>query len=108
MPLSLPVPDAAWSSQGITLGGKDYTFTFSYNTKDSRWRFDISLGGVVVIAGVKVMENQSLLSRYILEDFDHGDILCMRFKDDDLPVGRDNLGLGKPYELIYFTNEELS
>ena len=107
MALTIDTPTAAWSEQNLTIDGKKYTFTYSYNERDSRWRFDISLAGSVVISGVKVMENQFLLGMYVLPDFDHGDIVCVRFEDDGLPVGRDNLGLGKPYSLQYYTNDEL-
>lgn len=107
MALSLPVPNSSWSSQNITLGGLDYTFEFSFNSRDDRWRFDIYLEDEPVILGIKIMENQFFLRNYILPDFDHGDIVCVRSKDDGSPVGRDNLGQGKPYELIYFGTNEL-
>ncbi len=108
MPLKLPVPDAARSKQDISLGGKNYTFTFAYNSRDTRWRFDISLNDVVIIAGIKVVENQSFLERYGLKDFDHGDIVCIRVETDGKDVGRDNFGIGKSYELVYFTNVEIA
>jgi hypothetical protein len=53
------------------------------------------------------MENQSLLKRYDLEDFGHGDIYCIRFKEDGKEVSLDNLGIGKAYELVYVANDEL-
>lgn len=105
--LKLPVPEQSWSSQNISLGGLDYQFIYSYNTRDERWRFDIYLDEEPVILGIKIMENQRFLDNYILPDFDHGDIFCLRVKDDGLPVGRDNLGQGKSYSLVYFSNQEL-
>ena len=108
MALTIDTPNAAWSEQNLTLGGVKYTFIYQYNARDSRWRFDIFLSGSTIITGVKVMENQFLLSRYVLPDFDHGDIACVNFEDDGKPVGRDNLGLGKPYSLQYYTNDEIA
>lgn len=108
MPLKLPVPDVAWAQQDITLGQQEYTFTYSYNSRDSRWRFAIDLAGREIITGVKVMEDQSLLARYGLVDFRHGDVYCVRLEQDDNPVGRNNLGIGRSYELIYYTNEEIA
>jgi hypothetical protein len=105
--LLLPVLESSWTSQNISLGGLDYEFIFSYNTRDSRWRFDIYLEGEPVVLGIKVVENQMFLRKYILPLFNHGDIACLRLKNDGLPVGRNNLGQGRSYELIYFTNEEL-
>jgi hypothetical protein len=108
MPLSIPIPDVAWSEQDVSLGGSNYTFTYQYNSRDSRWRFDLALEDTVVISGVKVVENQSLLDRYKLDDFNHGDIFCLRVEDDNSDVGRNNLGIGKSYELVYYTNAELA
>jgi hypothetical protein len=106
--LSIPVPDSASSKQDVALGGINYTFTFTFNSRDSRWRFDLDINEEVVISGIKVMENQDFLKRYALEDFDHGEIFCIRIKEDGKDVGRDNLGVDKSYELIYVTNEELA
>lgn len=108
MPLKLPVPDSAFAEQEISVGGLNYNFTFTYNSRDSRWRFDISLNDSVVISGVKIVENQFFLGRYGLPDFDHGDIACIRIDNDGKDVGRDNLGLDKSYELVYYTNAELA
>lgn len=108
MPLIIDTPSSSWSQQDVTLGGKKYTFVYKYNSRDERWRLSISIGGTEIISSVKVMENQLLLGRYILPDFDHGDLACVRSEDDGKPVGKDNLGAGKPYELLYFTNEELA
>lgn len=108
MPLNLPVPTNALSSQEIPLGGVNYTFNYSFNTRDNRWRIDIYQGSTQVISGVKVMENQGLLSRYRLKLFNHGEIFAERVKDDGLPVGRHNFGPGLAYELTYYTNSELT
>ena len=110
MALEVVVPNtAAWTTQDITLSGVKYDFVYEYNTRDSRWRFDIySTSGSPVITGVKIMENQSLLSRYLLPDFDHGDIFCVRVLETSDPVGRDNLGSGLAYSLFYLTTAEIA
>lgn len=108
MPLVLPTPQSTWSSQDVTLAGRDYTFEYRYNTRDKRWRVDIYSEETPVVLGLKIMENQSLLSNYRLPLFDHGDIYCLRSKDDGLPVGRYNLGQDRAYSLLYYTNEELA
>ena len=107
MALTLPVPSGAYSIQEVTLAGKNYVFTYAYNERDSRWRLDISFQDTVVKLGIKIIENQALLARYRLENFDHGELFCLRRLDDGNPVGRDNFGIGKPYELIYVNNDEL-
>ena len=109
MPLEVIVPSPAWTTQDITLGGFKYNFIYSFNERDNRWRIDIyNVDNTPVITGVKIMENQSLLERYILEDFNHGDIYCLRIHETPDPVGRDNLGPGLAYSLFYFTNEEIA
>lgn len=107
MAVSIPVPDYPNTQQTITLGGQTYDFLLQFNTRDSRWRLTIMLDEELVVAGIKLVENRRLLSRYILEDFNHGDLFCMRRKSTSDPVGRNNLGIGKEYELLYFSNEEL-
>lgn len=106
--LRLNVPEAAFAQQEVSLGGLTYKIVYKYNDWDERWRLDIYLGEALVIAGVKIMENTSLLGfRYSLADFTHGDLQCLKMLDDGQEVGRNNLGIGKAYELVYFSNEEL-
>lgn len=107
MPISIDVPEAAWSTQEIPLGGLNYTFNYSYNDRDSRWRLDIKLGETDVISGLKLIESQRLLNQYNLTNFNHGDLVVIRYEDDGKPVTFDNIGLNKPYELVYLTNAEL-
>ena len=108
MALSIPVPEGANTIQEVALGGFRYIFEYSFNDRDQRWRLSISLSNTVVVSGIKIMENQSLLSDYSLDDFSHGDLYCVRIEDDGKFVGRDNLGQGKPYEIFYLTNEEIA
>jgi hypothetical protein len=108
MPFKIPVPESPWVDEFLTLGGQEYKFTFRFNTEDERWRFDLFLNEEPVILGVKVMENQSLLSQYALPDFSHGDIFCVETQNTDAEAGRSNVGIGLPYELVYFSNQELA
>lgn len=107
MPVKIDCPETAYAGQEISFGGKTYEFTYSLNERDNRVRLDIIHDGEYIISGIKIMENQSLLKRYDLVDFSHGDIYCIRFKEDGKGVTLDNLGINKAYELIYLTNEEI-
>lgn len=107
MPLKINIPESAWSEQSVSLSGINYRFVFTFNGRDERWRLSIYIGNTAVIEGVKILENQALLSQYLLDDFNHGELFCIRLKKDGLPVGRNNFGLGKAYELIYYSNEEI-
>lgn len=106
--LTLPVPAQSWSTQDLTLGGLDYQFVYSFNERDERWRLSIYFEEEPVLLGLKLMENEFLLSNYITPTFNHGDIGVLRVKNDGKPVGRDNLGQDKSYELTYLTNQELA
>lgn len=108
MPLALQIPTTkAWNKTSITLGGVDYEFTLRFNGRDSRWRMDIEKDGLMLVAGLKLVENNFLLTPYRLDEFNHGDIICARLKKDLTPVGRNNLGPNKSYQLIYYTYNEL-
>ena len=106
--LEIPVPEESFAEFQLLLAGIEYRFVYKFNTRDDRWYIDIFIDEDPVILGVKVMENQSLLDRYHLPDFDHGDLRCLRLGSSLAPVGRDNLGIGKNYDLVYFSNEELA
>lgn len=109
MALKINVPPVAWSEQDVSLDGKLYRFVFSFNGRDRRWRMSIYHNGATVVQGVKIMENQWLVTLpYDPPEFRHGDILCARLRQDGEPVGRDNLGFGKSYELIYYTTAEIA
>lgn len=109
MAISIDVPtESANVKQDITLSGTNYLFRYTYNTRDQRLRLSIYLDDELVIASVKIMENQLLLQNYILPDFPDGDLLCVRFKGDETtPATLGNIGIDQNYELIYLTNEEL-
>lgn len=107
MPVVLPTPTTANETHRVSLNNTLYDLTYTFNLRDSRWRISLSLQGETFISGIKVMENQLLLEQFVLEEFITGDIFCVRNKDDGDPVGRDNLGLNKAYELLYLTQEEV-
>lgn len=108
MALSITISDSAWSSRPVSLGGVTYKFTFAFNERDQRWRLSIYRGSTPVILGVKIVESKMLFENYNLPLFDHGDIGCFRMYSTTEEVGRDNLGIGKEYELIYFSNAEIA
>lgn len=104
----IQIPTTPYSDQHISLGGQTYQFIYSYNEFDGRWRIDIYQNQQPVMMNLMIIENQSLIrARYSPPLFDHGDLQCIRFTDDGREATFDNVGIDKPYELIYFTNEEL-
>ena len=108
MALTIVVPDTSWSRQVVALDGKSYIFEISYNERSTRWYINISLSGTEVINSIKALENINMTGRYNLINFDHGELFCVNLKKTADPVGRDNFGIDKDYELIYLTNEEIT
>lgn len=108
MPLLIAVPDSANASSEVTLGGQDYTFRFDFNSRDLRYRISIFQNEVPVVLGLKVVDNAALTAKYDLPQFNHGELYVVQSERTPDPVGRDNFGVGKAYELVYFSNEELT
>ena len=107
MSQSIQIPKQSNAKHRVALGSESYVLVFRFNSRDKGWYFDLySNSNVLIKGGIKVMPNQSLLKRYILESFS-GDIVCIRINDTEENVGRNNLGIGKDYELVYFSPEEL-
>ena len=108
MPVVLPTPITANETQRVSLNNILYDITYRYNTRDERWRIDLAVQGETFVTGIKVMENQLLLGQFLLSEYIQGELFCVRNEDDDNPVGRDNFGLGKAYELLYLTPDEVN
>lgn len=111
MPVKINTPNGAWSDTTPTLGGNTYTIEYRYNERDEddpHWRIDIYLAdGTLLIGGIRLVPNLPLLSEYVLDDFRHGDLICVRMLKTDRQPVRDNVGKGKEYTLCYFTGTEL-
>ena len=108
MPLFINVPDSANAEQEVSLGGINYNFKFSYNSRDQRYRLSIYLGTESLVDGLKLIENNSITGKYDLVNFDHGELFLVRIEDTSKEASRDNIGFDKPYRLTYYTNDELT
>jgi len=108
MAIEIPVPDLSVSEINITLSGISYNFVFRENSRESgRLYLDIYINDSLLKGGIKIMENQALIARYVLDDFLHGELFCLRKTNTLNEVVRSNIGLSKDYGLYYLTNEEL-
>ncbi len=105
--LYLPESNYANMTVDVTIDGQAYTLGYTWNERDQGWRFSIALEGTVLATGIKMVANESLLSRLLLEDLE-GDIQCLKFTSEDTPITFDNLGPDKAYRLVYLTEAELS
>ena len=108
MAISIAVPiESSSVKQYIDLNNTTYKFIYTYNEVDERLRISIYRGEELLVAGIKIMENQSLLAKYKLDSFD-GDLFCKSFKGGtSIPATLGTVGLGLEYELIYLTQGEI-
>jgi hypothetical protein len=108
MSFSIRVPDSAFHTQSINIGGRAFNITFKFNESDKSWYMRLSsLSEEDLTSDIKVMPNQNLTGRFPTESpLTEGNIWCLRFKNDYSPIGRYNLGVDKNYELVYLTFEE--
>lgn len=110
MPVKIPVPDASWGEVTVPLGGETYDITYRYverDPEDPHWRMDIYQGTTTVMVGIKLVADSPLIGIYALDDFRHGEILCQKMLSTNDTPGRGNVGIGKEYELVYYSLEEL-
>lgn len=108
MPLEINVPTTSNATSFVSLGGENYKFDFFYSDRTQRYSLDISLGDESIIRGLVMIENSYLTGKYDLPSFSHGELWTLQARDTSDPLGRNNFGVDKAYELVYYTNEELT
>lgn len=109
MALNIKVPNSAYSTQNVSLGSESFAVDFIYNTSDLSWYMTVNNTTTGEKAtGIKVMPNQRLTDK---DDYStvvaDGAIWCLRSLSDFSPVGRDNLGKDKTYQITWFSNAEM-
>lgn len=108
MAIQIKVEDNTYQEKLITLNGNSLFITFSYNTRDSRWYFDIvDRDNIDIISGVKILPAQSLTKKYLdVRTLLGGDFFCANIKADGTDVTRDNFGTDKQFQFWYISIEE--
>lgn len=105
--IEIRVPDAAHSSQTVSLQGVDYILEFDYNKREEAWRITIKdVFGEPILYGLKVLPDTAVNGSYQVENFS-GYLFCSRNSGDAQRVVRDNFGIDKDFSLMYFTEEEV-
>jgi len=105
--LTIPLPDSSNPNVIVTLGGITYVFKYAFNSLDKLYRLTLSTNGVVFIHGLELIEGVPLLQKYNFAEFDHGELFVGKMEATSELPGRDNLGLGKPFELTYIAHTEM-
>lgn len=104
--IKINVPNIPESSVRVTLGGLLYTFNFRYNTTTGKYYLTITYNNTTLVSSLKLVDGVLLLKKYSISEFNHGDLFVAKMKETDESVGKDNIGVGKAYELIYIPFEE--
>lgn len=105
--ISIEVPDYSNTPTTVSLGGRDYTFYFRYNSITQRYYLDIYFGRKPIIFDLKLVEFVRLLYKYDLPDFNHGDLQVIRVNRTEEKATFGNIGFDKDYRFLYIPNEEL-
>lgn len=106
--LILNTPESADTNIPVSLGGVLYDFHYKYNGTSECWYVDLYLNNQLLVGSLKLVEGTLPLMKYNLAEFNHGQLIVVKFKKTEEPCGRHNLGIGKDYSLVYISNEELS
>ena len=104
MAIGIGVPDAASSTQTITLAKKSYTINFNYNSRFDFWSFSLyDSEDNVIVEGEKIMPKKEYFSRYSKTDTIGGYLFTDSL--EDVNVTRDNFGLNKTHTLTFISSE---
>lgn len=108
MTVQLKVDDNTYQEKLLTLNGNSLFITYSYNTRDNRWYFDIvDRNDIDIISGVKILPDQNLTGKYLdVNNLLNGNIYCVNTRLDGTDITRDNFGTDKKFQLWYLTSEE--
>ena len=105
----IPVPNVSYSDVEVTLDGSTYTFTYRFNERSNRWKVDITdVDGEYVVKGLTIVEEFSPTAHLTLGNFAEGLLYVGTPDNTKAPVGFDNFGIDKTYEMIFSTFEEIS
>lgn len=102
-------PENSYSEQRLVIGNSSVTLVIKYNVRNESWYLSIldSSGTLEYLSGVKIVPNQNLTGRYILDGNIGGDIWCLRVKNDYSPIDYNNLGRNKTYRLAWISDGDM-
>lgn len=107
----LQVPQIAYNRFDVSLSGERFLLDFSFNERDGdygRWYLNVYNSDEELIVGsLKLIEDTSSTVHLDLSEFNLGFLQVTQVDDDELPASRNNLGIGKSYDLQYVTFSEL-
>lgn len=92
----------------IELNKEIWHLRFSWNAREEAWYMDIQTQDQVnIVTGIKLVINYPLLGQYIAYDLPVGDFILWDLEQSPSTGGVTFNNLGRRYQLIFFTDEEL-
>lgn len=94
-------------TERVTLDGIEYSFLFSYSTREEVWYMSLfATDGTPIASSVKLVSNYRLIKRNLHPARPPG-LLVVLSTGSDEPPKQGELGEGKRCALIYLTKEEV-
>ncbi|XAO54241.1 hypothetical protein [Yersinia phage vB_YenM_P778] len=108
MAMSIVIPDRDWSSQVVTLGGTTFIVELKFKLRTNRWYMTLrDSTGELLLTEKKCVPDQNLTGLYDIEGL-YGDIFIDKVYGAEEYPSRNNLGVGKEFELRYYTETEVN
>lgn len=106
MALFISIPDSADDEQIVTLNKKSYILETKFNKRGGSWSVSLrDSNGEPIILGEKVVPSQEFLE-ISAKNIEVGGYLGIKSLVD-VPVTRDNFGIGKDHQLLFISQEEV-
>ncbi len=103
----LPVTTNGNSDFDVTLEGETYTLQFRYNSRNNRLFLNIAKEGVLLKAGIRLIEGSTPASYIPNEEAPQGVFLVSKLKDTENIATLGNFGISQEYSLIYISDDEI-
>jgi hypothetical protein len=107
MAISFNVPNSPHTSYLTTIENETFRFVFRWSTRAEVWHLDIfASDGTSLTRGAKLVPDTPLLTTIDTRAPEGWLVVINNTSNQDVP-SRENIGVGKDFELMYFTLEEL-
>lgn len=107
MAISFNVPNTPHTSYFTTIDNETFQFVFRWSTRASVWHLDVFTGdGDSLVKGAKLVPNIPLI-RTTNVKAPKGELTVVNNTSNQDVPSKDNIGVNKDFELMYFTEEEM-